>query len=54
LSLFHNRSAEGGLLNIVTDTHILLLRRNELLSCEKPAINSLKKAKSKDNIEVEL
>jgi hypothetical protein len=42
------------MLALLTELDLLLLRRNELVSCEKPPANSIKKAKSKANIEVEL
>lgn len=54
LRLFYTHCSSGRVLAILTDVDLILLKRNELLSCEKPPVSSIKKAKSKANIEVEL
>ena len=54
IRMFYCHTTTGHMLAILTELDLLLLRRNELVSCEKPPANSIKKIKSKANIEVEL
>jgi hypothetical protein len=52
--MFPLQAHKDKLLCVLTESNLLVLKRNELVGCEVPPERSLKEIRNKDNVETEL